>query len=89
MTHDRLHITDADLKMYHCLYEAVSNTPYTLKKLIPTFLISETIFFFEKLEQYEKCKILKEFFDKHPNKRLSISRVRCLKQINDGCDFLE
>ena len=70
----RTNITSVDIKMYNLLFEAVSAHPGTLGKLIPTFLINESIFFFENGEEYEKCGALKKFFDKHPRKRLIISR---------------
>lgn len=70
----RPHITDIDVKMYNLLFDAVSAHPGTLGKMVPTFLINESIFFFENDEEYEKCGILKSFFDRHPNKRLMISR---------------
>ncbi|MDG1949884.1 MAG: hypothetical protein P8J32_03630 [bacterium] len=70
----RAHITDVDIKMYHLLFDAVSAAPENLAKTVPTFLINETIFFFENIEEYEKCGVLKKFFDRHPNKRLMMSR---------------
>jgi hypothetical protein len=70
----RAKITDVDIKMYHLLFDAVSAAPTSLGKTVPTFLINETIFFFERFEEYEKCGVLKKFFDRYPNKRLTISR---------------
>jgi hypothetical protein len=41
---------------------------------VPTFLINEAIYFFERREEYEKCFHLKYFFDQHPDRRIAFTR---------------
>lgn len=67
-------VTEIDVKMYNLLYDAVLKAPYTLGKVVPTFIINEAIYFFQCREEYEKCHVLKTFFDQHPERRVSFSR---------------
>ena len=60
--------------MYHLLFDAVSTHPTSLADKVPSFIINETIFFFEGLEEYEKCATLKGYFELNPNKLIPMSR---------------
>lgn len=67
-------ITDVDISVYYMLHEAVVLAPYTLAKSVPTFIINESIWFFERREEYEKCDDIKSFFDQHPELLVACSR---------------
>lgn len=59
-------ITKVDVQVYYLLHETVVLSSETLKD-VPTFIIYETIRFFEHREEYEKCDDVKSFFDENPH----------------------
>lgn len=66
-------ITEVDIQVYYLLYETIVLAPYNLED-VPTFVINETIWFFENREEYEKCDDIKTFFDEHPQLMVTCSR---------------
>jgi len=57
----RTNITSVDIKMYNLLFEAVSAHPGTLGKLIPTFLINESIFFLRTVKSMKSVAPSRSF----------------------------
>lgn len=66
--------------LYSSLYNIVSRHGRNLAKCVPDFIINESLRYFEKREQYEKCQAIKSFFDKNPKRRFAMSR-------NDWMDY--
>ncbi len=61
-------------RAYTKFYEAINNGK-RLAKRIPDFVINESLKHFEKKEQYEKCSVIKRFFDLNPNRMFHMSRL--------------
>lgn len=72
-------ITDVDIKLYYLLHETVVLSSETLKN-VPTFIIDETIQFFELREEYEKCDDVKTFFDENQHLVFRCTRKSYLNQ---------
>jgi len=66
-------ITEVDIKVYYLLYETVVLSPHSLED-VPTFIINETIWFFENREEYEKCDDIKTFFEENSYLMVACSR---------------
>lgn len=60
--------------LYGTLYDVVTRRSNMLAKWVPDFLINDSIKHFEKQEQYEKCHMIKSFFDKNPARVFHMSR---------------
>jgi hypothetical protein len=60
--------------LYRSLHNMIQKESTDLAKFVPNFIINESIKYFEKKEEYEKCKIIKDFFDDHPKRMLFMSK---------------
>lgn len=58
---------------YTLFYKAIINGKQ-LAKRIPDFVINESLRHFEKKEQYEKCSVIKKFFDMNRSRIFHMSR---------------
>lgn len=65
-----------EVKAYMRLYKAIINEERRkLADCIPDFVIDESLRHFERSEQYEKCSVIKSFFDKHPKRVFHMTRM--------------
>ncbi len=44
-------------------------------ELMPTFIVQESLMYFSDREEFEKCQIIKKFFEENPLFFIDISRV--------------
>lgn len=68
--------TDFKLKqslLYKIFYETVLKAEL-LNKSVPDFMVNDSIKYFEKSEQYEKCHTIKSFFDMNPKRKFVMNR---------------
>ena len=60
--------------IYTWLYDAIVSKSARLARYIPDFVIEESLQYFAKKEQYEKCSVIKQFFDSNPKRMFHMSR---------------
>ena len=80
----RKFITTQDLLLkksllYKIFYETVVENNDLLNKSVPDFMVNDSIKYFEKIEQYEKCHLIKSFFDNNPKRKFTMSRNEWMK----------
>ena len=68
-------ITGFNAYIYCCLFELISGNSKRLASKVPDFIVDESLKHFEKKEQYEKCSLIKRFFDQNPKRLLRMSRT--------------
>ena len=61
-------------KAYVRFYKAIINGE-RLRRCIPDFVINESLKYFERNEQYEKCSMIQSFFEKNPARVFHMSRT--------------
>jgi hypothetical protein len=61
--------------IYKSLYALIETRSPKLNQLIPSFLIAESLIYFEGKEQYEKCNVIKIFVDHNPSRIQTITRA--------------
>lgn len=60
--------------IYDTFYTALSTKPNKIGDKTPSFLIYESIKFFERKEEFEKCALIKNFFDRNISRVVKITR---------------
>lgn len=70
-------VEDLDILMYKGVYDIASGIITKIEEeLIPSFIVEESLLFFEEKEEYEKCLEIKEFFDDNKEFLLDITREK-------------
>lgn len=65
-----------DILFYNCVASvAMDSSKRIADELTPTFIVEEAINYFSDIEQYEVCRIIKEFYDSNPSFLVVISRA--------------
>jgi len=76
---DRIYLEPRDFAdLYEKFAESLKETPKKLRNLIPLFVIKESIRYFERLEQFEKCQLIKTFADSNPKRIAKLTREQWL-----------
>lgn len=60
--------------IYKNLHDMVMNNDPKLSHRIPSFIINESIAFFERTEDYMKCHIIKKFSDENKKRIIQFER---------------
>lgn len=64
-----------DVLYYKCVAAVAGDISKRIAdELTPTFIVEEAIDYFSSLEEYEICKLIKNFYDSNPSFFLDISR---------------
>lgn len=72
----KLDIEAEDILFYNCVASvAMDSSKRIADELTPTFIVEEAIDYFSDIEQYEVCRVIKEFYDNNPMFFIDISRA--------------
>ena len=72
---DRIYLKSKDfIDLYEKFAQTLLKAPNKLRKLIPAFVIKESLRYFARLEQFEKCQLIKEFADNNPRRITKLTR---------------
>jgi len=72
----KLNIKPEDIMHYNGVVRAAKDISKRIaNELMPTFIIEESIMYFSDREEYEKCSIIKKFFEENPMFFVDITRV--------------
>jgi len=69
-------IKPLDIKLYNCVVSVAKDiTKRIADELTPTFIIDEAISYFSDKEEYEKCQLIKNFYNENPSFFIDVSRA--------------
>ena len=69
-------IKPVDIKFYNCVVSVAEDiTKRIADELSPTFIIDEAMSYFSDKEEFEKCQLIKNFYDENPTFFISVSRA--------------
>lgn len=72
---DRIHLRAKDfINLYERIAISLKEAPHKICKSIPLFMIRESLSYFGRLEEFEKCQLIKEFADNNPRRITKITK---------------
>ena len=72
----KLNIKPEDVMYYNGLVKAARDiTKRIANELIPSFIVQESLIYFSDKEEFEKCQLIKKFFEGNPLFFVDISRA--------------
>jgi len=72
---DRVHLRPKEwIDLYEKIVTSLKEAPQNICKRVPLFIIRESIGYFERLEQFEKCLLIKNFADNNPRRIIKITK---------------
>lgn len=85
-----IQVEDLDILMYKGVHDIATGVITKIEEeLIPTFIIEESLLFFEHKEEYEKCMAIKVFFTENKEFLLDITREKWFGLEEKGSDNIE
>lgn len=76
-------VLDVDIRYYECIANVARDiTKRVANELTPTFIVTEAIAYYQDREDYEVCKIIKDFYDNNPSFFLNTTRAEWFGTLN-------
>lgn len=72
----KANIEAKDILFYNCVASVARDVSKRVaNELTPTFIVEEALAYFSDLEQYEVCRMIKNFYEKNPSFFVVVSRA--------------